>query len=47
VIHGFQITTILEEARRSLIIIEHDSLLYEDAQGIVEYVYQGLHGAAK
>jgi hypothetical protein len=39
--------TILEEARHSLIIIEHDPLLYEDAQAMVEYVYQGLHDAAK
>ena len=39
--------TILEEARHSLIIIEHDPLLYEDAQGMVEYVSQGLHDAAK
>ena len=35
--------TILEEARHSLIVIE----LYEDAQGMVEYVSQGLHDAAK
>ena len=39
--------TILEEARHSLIIIEHDPLLYEDAQGMIEYVSQGLHDAAK
>jgi hypothetical protein len=32
--------TILEESRNSLIIIEHDPLLYEDAQGMVEYVSQ-------
>ena len=30
-----------------MIIIEHDPLLYEDAQGMVEYVSQGLHDAAK
>jgi hypothetical protein len=30
-----------------LIIIEHDPMLYEDAQGMVEYVSQGLHDAAK
>jgi hypothetical protein len=34
-------------ARNSLIIIEHDPLLYEDAQGMVEYVSQGLHDDAK
>ena len=39
--------TILEEARHSLIIIEHDPMLYEDAQGMVEYVSLGLHDAAK
>ena len=39
--------TILEESRHSLVIIEHDPLLYEDAQGMVEYVSQGLHDAAK
>jgi hypothetical protein len=32
--------TILEEALHSLVIIEHDPLLYEDAQGMVEYVSQ-------
>ncbi|VVB62844.1 Uncharacterised protein [uncultured archaeon] len=30
-----------------MIVIEHDPLLYEDAQGMVEYVSQGLHDAAK
>ena len=39
--------TILEESRHSLVIIEHDPLLYEDAQGMVEYVSQGLLDAAK
>jgi hypothetical protein len=39
--------TILEEARHSLIIIENDPILYEDAQGMVEYVSQGLYDAAK
>ena len=43
----FQLMTILEEARHSLIIIEHDTMLYENAQGMVEYVSQGLHDAAK
>jgi protein-arginine kinase len=33
----FQLMTILEEARHSLVIIEHP-LLYEDAQGMVEYL---------
>jgi hypothetical protein len=39
--------TILEEARNSSIIIEHDPMLYEDAQGMVEYISQGLHDAAE
>jgi DNA polymerase I len=43
----FQLMTILEEARHSLIIIEHDPPLYEDAEGRIEYVSQGLHDAAK
>ena len=43
----FQLMTILEEARHSLIVIEHDPMLYEDAQEMVEYVSQGLHDAAK
>ena len=43
----FQIMTILEETRHSLIVIEHDPMLYEDAQWMVEYISQGLHDAAK
>ncbi len=43
----FQLMAILEDARYSLIVIEHDPLNYEDAQGIVEYIFQGLHDAAK
>ena len=38
---------ILEEARHSLIIIEHDPMLYEDAGEMTEYISQGLHDAAK
>jgi hypothetical protein len=30
--------TILEEVRHSLIIIEHDPMLYEDAQGMIEFL---------
>lgn len=30
-----------------MIIIEHDPLLYENAEGMIEYVSQGLHDAAK
>lgn len=39
--------TILEETRHSLIIIEHDPLLYENVQEMVEYVSQGSYDAAK
>jgi hypothetical protein len=39
--------TIIEEAPHSLIVIEHDPMLYEDAQEMVEYVSQGWHDAAK
>jgi hypothetical protein len=34
----FQVMTILEEAHHSLIIIEHDPLIYEDSAEMVEYV---------
>ena len=34
--------TILEEARHSLIIIEHDPLLSEDAQGMVSTFSKGF-----
>ena len=29
-----------------MIVIEHDPLLYEDAQEMIEYVSQGFHDAA-
>jgi hypothetical protein len=35
---SFQLMTILEDGRNSLITIDHGSLLYDDAQGMVEYV---------
>jgi hypothetical protein len=34
--------TILEENHHSLLIIEHDPMLYEDAKQMVEYVGQAL-----
>jgi hypothetical protein len=43
----FQLMTILEEARHSIIFIEHDPLLYEDAAEMVEYVSRALSDAAK
>ncbi len=43
----FQLMTVLEEARHSIIFIEHDPLLYEDAAEMTEYVSQALSDAAK
>ena len=43
----FQLMTILEEAHHSLILIEHDPLLYEDAREMTEYVSHALCDAAK
>src|SRR5512139_2797246 len=42
----FQLMTILEEAHHSLIIVEHDPLLYEDAQEMTEYISKSLKQAA-
>jgi hypothetical protein len=38
----FQLMTILEEAHHSLIIIEHDPILYEDSKEMIEYVSQAI-----
>ena len=43
----FQLMTILEEAHHSLILVEHDPMLYEDAEDLAEYVSQALKEAAK
>ena len=43
----FQLMTILEETRHSIILVEHDPLLYEDAAEMTEYVSQALSDAAK
>ena len=43
----FQLMTILEEANHSLIIIEHDPILYEDSQEMVEYISQVMRQAAQ
>jgi DNA polymerase I len=43
----FQLMTILEEARHTLIIIEHDPLLYEDATGMIDLASQTMSDAAK
>jgi hypothetical protein len=39
---SFQLMTILEENHHSFLIVEHDSMLYEDAEEMVEYVAQAL-----
>jgi len=39
--------TVLEEAHHSLIIVEHDPMLYDDAAEMVEYVSHALSDAAK
>jgi len=43
----FQIMTILEEAHHSLIIIEHDPIIYEDSVEMVEYVSKAMREAAQ
>jgi hypothetical protein len=44
---AFQLMTILEEARHSLILIEHDPQLYEDASGMRDLATQAMRDAAK
>jgi len=39
---SFQLMTILEENHHSFLIVEHDSLLYEDSQEMVGYLAQAL-----
>ncbi len=38
----FQLMTVLEENHHSLLIVEHDPMLYEDAEEMVEYLAQAL-----
>jgi hypothetical protein len=42
----FQLMTILEEAHHSLIIVEHDPLLYEDSREMTEYISKALKQAS-
>ena len=44
---AFQLMTILEEARHSLILIEHDPLLYEQAVEMTEYISKSMSDAAE
>jgi hypothetical protein len=43
----FQLTTILEEGRHTLIIIEHDPLFCDDAAGMIDLASQAMSDAAK
>jgi hypothetical protein len=43
----FQLMTILEESHHSIIFVEHDPMLYEDAAEMTEYVSLALREAAK
>ncbi len=43
----FKLMAILEEARHSLIVVEHDPMLYDNAAELVEYVSHALAEAAK
>ncbi|MGB7572059.1 MAG: hypothetical protein WBL87_09925 [Methanothrix sp.] len=43
----FQLMTVLEDSHHSLLIIEHDPLLYQDAEEMTEYVSQAMRAAAK
>ena len=43
----FQLTTILEEAHHSLIIVELDAMLYEDAAEMAEFISYALGDASK
>jgi DNA polymerase I len=43
----FQLMAVLEDSQHTLLIIEHDPLLYEDAEEMVEYASQAMREAAK
>ncbi|HWQ19972.1 MAG TPA: hypothetical protein VN455_09370 [Methanotrichaceae archaeon] len=44
---AFQLLTILEEAHQTLVIIEHDPLLYEEAEMMTEYISLALEDLAR
>ena len=44
---SFQLMTILEENDHSLILVEYNPLLYEDAEEMTEYVSQALRERCK
>ncbi|MGA9097979.1 MAG: hypothetical protein WB392_03510 [Methanotrichaceae archaeon] len=43
----FQLMTVLEQNRHTIVIIEHDPSLYEDAQEMTEYISQAMREASK
>jgi DNA polymerase I len=43
----FQLMTILEEKHHSFLIMEHDPLLYEDAEEMVEYLAQAFRQTSR
>jgi DNA polymerase I len=43
---AFQLMTILEENQHTLLILEHDSLLYEDAAEMAEYAARAMRDAS-
>ena len=47
VFHVNQLMTILDEDRHSLILVEHDHMLYEDASEMTENVSEALQQAAQ
>jgi hypothetical protein len=44
---SFQLMTILEENHHSFLIVEHDPMLYEDSEEMVEYISQHLRQASR
>lgn len=44
---SFQLMTILDENHHSFLIVEHDPMLYEDAEHMVEYVAQHLRQTSR
>ena len=44
---AFQLMAILEEARHSLILLEHDLMLYEHVVEMTEYISKSMSDAAK
>ncbi len=44
---AYQLLTVLEEARHTLVIVEHDPLLYEDAGDMMETITRSMRDAAR